>query len=171
MFDSRLATDVVAAASRPGSMLHGEQHWKAVAWAGLQLSQEVAGCDRELVLLFALFHDSRRDNEGFDPEHGLRGGELARSMHGQVFDLEPERLELLADTCTHHDKGETSSDPTVGACWDADRLNLWRVGIEPDPRLLSTSAAREPALIDEARAFHGRGYDWPALFAGYSTSS
>jgi len=31
----------------------------------------------------------------------------------------------------------------VGACWDADRFNLWRVGIEPDPRYLSTPAARD----------------------------
>jgi uncharacterized protein len=161
--DPVLATEVVSASSRPGSPDHGEQHWKAVAWAGLRLAA-TEPCDLELVLLFALFHDSRRFNEYHDPEHGLRGGELARSMCGRAFDLEPERLELLADACTRHDKGATSSDPTVGVCWDADRLNLWRVGIVPDPRLLSTPGARRRELIEEARTFHGRQYDWPDLF-------
>ena len=36
---------------------------------------------------------------------------------------------------------------TIAVCWDADRLNLWRVYITPDPRLLSTKAARDPELI------------------------
>jgi hypothetical protein len=35
-----------------------------------------------------------------------------------------------------------TDDPTVGACWDADRLDLPRVGVTVDPRLLSTAAAR-----------------------------
>jgi uncharacterized protein len=36
---------------------------------------------------------------------------------------------------------------TVLTCWDADRLDLGRVGIRPAPRLLCTSAARDPATI------------------------
>ena len=41
-----------------------------------------------------------------------------------------------------HADGTVSSDPTVGACWDADRLDLPRVGITPRPELFSTEAAR-----------------------------
>jgi hypothetical protein len=33
------------------------------------------------------------------------------------------------------------SDPTLAVCLDADRLNLGRVGITPDPLRLSTSTA------------------------------
>jgi uncharacterized protein len=121
----------------------------------------IPGCDPELVLLFALFHDSRRFNEFTDPEHGLRGGELARSM----LNLEPERIELLADACTRHDKGFVSDDPTVGTCWDADRLNLWRVGIRPKASLLSTAPA--PLLVDESAAYHGMRLEWHALFSLY----
>jgi uncharacterized protein len=133
-----LTEAVVAAASRLRSHHHGEQHSKAVAWAGLQLAPHAVACDSELVLLFAPFHDPRRYNEYSDPEHGLRGGELARSM----LDLEPQRIEL-GDACTRHDKGLVSDDPTVGACWDADRLNPWRVGHVPNPVLLSTEQAVE----------------------------
>src|SRR3712207_2894176 len=112
MLDPRLARAVVAAASRPQSRDHGEQHWKAVAWAGLELSRRAEGCDAELVLLFALFHDSRRHNEYHDPEHGLRGGELARAMCGDAFEPDPDRLDMLVDACTRHDKGEVSADAT-----------------------------------------------------------
>ena len=131
-----------------------------------QLIRAASDCDAELVLLFALFHDSRRFNEFHDPDHGSRGGELAREMCGTAFQLEPDRLATLADACTRHDKGQTAGDTTTGVCWDADRLNLWRVGITPDPRLLSTSTASD--LITEAREFHGRRYDWESLFAAYA---
>jgi uncharacterized protein len=38
---------------------------------------------------------------------------------------------------------ETATDPTVGCCFDADRLDLARCGITPNPELLSTEAVRE----------------------------
>jgi hypothetical protein len=40
-----------------------------------------------------------------------------------------------------------STDPTVGVCFDADRLDLGRVGIEPDPELMSTEAGRKRTLL------------------------
>jgi uncharacterized protein len=54
---------------------------------------------------------------------------------------------LLGFACEEHTNGGVAPDPTVGACWDADRLNLWRVGIRPDPRLLTTGAARSEGRI------------------------
>jgi uncharacterized protein len=35
-------------------------------------------------------------------------------------------------------------------CWDADRLDLGRVGIRPDPARLCNEAARHPKLLSEA---------------------
>jgi uncharacterized protein len=165
--DPSLATQIIARSTRSESRDHGEQHWKAVAWAGLGLAPQVEGCDAELVLLFALFHDSQRFNEFHDPEHGLRGGQLAQEMSG-ALQLDEQRLARLVDACTRHDKGEISDDPTIGVCWDADRLNLWRVYKTPDPRLLSTKVARDPALIAEAASFHGRQYSWKDLFGSYT---
>ncbi len=167
--DSSLAPLVVARSTRPGSRDHGEQHWKAVAWAGLGLARQVEGCDSELVLLFALLHDTQRFNEQRDPQHGLRAAQFALELSSEgVLTLDDERLGVLVDACTRHDKGYVSDDPTTGACWDADRLNLWRVGITPEARLLSTSPAREPELIDEARLFHGLSYSWDDLFESFA---
>ena len=43
----------------------------------------------------------------------------------------------------HHSDGRVDADVTVQTCWDADRLDLGRVGKRPDPRLLCTPAARD----------------------------
>ena len=42
------------------------------------------------------------------------------------------------------------ADPTVLTCWDADRLDLGRVGITPRAEKLCTSAACNPAVMAKA---------------------
>jgi hypothetical protein len=42
---------------------------------------------------------------------------------------------------THHSNGAVDADPTIQTCWDADRLDLGRVGIKPPARYLSLEAA------------------------------
>ena len=121
---------------------HGVVHWARVFENGLRVA-ETNGADREVVALFALFHDSRRVNEYCDDGHGLRGGEFARSLRGSLVHLDDARFELLFEACRLHTDGHTTGDPTLLACWDADRLDLGRVGITPDPHRLCTDAARE----------------------------
>jgi uncharacterized protein len=43
-----------------------------------------------------------------------------------------------------------TGDITVLTCWDADRLDLGRVGIRPAAHRLCTDAARDPAMIEWA---------------------
>jgi uncharacterized protein len=126
----------------PKEGIHGPRHWMRVSQVGLQLAQ-ACGADAEVVHMFALFHDSRRENEDCDPDHGRRGAELARSMlDTHLLHLNRAQFELLRYACVHHTDGTTSTDPTIGCCWDADRLDLGRVGIEPAARYLSTAAAK-----------------------------
>src|SRR6478609_7791580 len=73
---------------------HGVLHWARVLENGLRIA-EANGADREVVTLFALFHDSRRVNEDRDEGHGLRGGELARSLRGELVHLDDDRFEML----------------------------------------------------------------------------
>jgi uncharacterized protein len=105
-----------------------------------------------VVRLFALFHDARRVNEWRDPGHGQRGGELARSLRGSLVQLDDARFELLYEACRLHTDGFTEGDPTLQACWDADRLDLGRVGIIPKPHRLCTDAARSLISWSHARA-------------------
>jgi uncharacterized protein len=53
------------------------------------------------------------------------------------------QVETLCAALVDHDRGLVSDDPTVGVCWDGDRLDLTRLGVRPRPELLSTVAAKQ----------------------------
>ena len=118
--------------------MHGPQHWKQVEKNGLMLAKETKA-DEIIIKLFSLFHDSRRKNENIDCWHGLRGYELAKSMKGIHFDLPDLSFKILMDACIYHPCGWQSSDITTATCWDADRLDLPRVGIIPNPDKMGTA--------------------------------
>lgn len=132
-----------------GETAHGPEHWRQVAFNGLLLAR-TTGADPVVVRLFALFHDARRFDEWEDPEHGPRGAELAREWRGEKYELDDRRFDLLVRACREHTSAHApTGDPTVDTCLDADRLDLARVGILPDPDRLLTDAAR--ALARRAR--------------------
>jgi uncharacterized protein len=133
---------------------HGIVHWARVLENGLRIA-EITGADQEVVTLFALFHDSRRVNESRDQGHGLRGAELAHSLRGSLVHLDNTRFDLLFEACRLHTDGHTDGDPTLQTCWDADRLDLGRVGITPTPHRLCTDAAREILVWSNTRATEG----------------
>ena len=145
---------------------HGVVHWARVLENGLRVA-EATGADREVVRLFALFHDSRRVNEYHDDGHGLRGGEFARSLRGSLVYLDDARFELLFEACRLHTDGHTTGDPTLLACWDADRLDLGRVGITPEPHRLCTDAAR--GLLPWAHDRAVGGHVPTEVLAGWGT--
>jgi len=125
--------------------IHGWPHWVRVRENGLALAA-VTGADPLVVELFALFHDIARWNDGFDPGHGRRGAEMAALFAAELGGLDASRLELLQLACAHHTDGTIDGDVTVLTCWDADRLDLGRVGTVPRPDRLCTEAARDPAI-------------------------
>jgi uncharacterized protein len=155
---------VAAGARLASSYDHGERHWRAVAAVGRRLVEGTPGADAELVFLFALFHDARRVNEHTDPEHGARGAALAR----ELLDLDPARLAVLREACTRHNGARNSDHPTIGCCFDADRLNLPRVGIEPDAQYLSTLAALDENVAAWARTVHDQAPSWDELLTAFA---
>ncbi|KIQ96264.1 hypothetical protein [Lysobacter sp. A03] len=132
---------------------HGFPHWARVYRHGLYVGRAV-GADLRVVELFAFLHDSQRENEYTDPEHGSRAAHYACWLRSKGrFELDAPALDLLVAACQGHSDGHQLADPTVMACWDADRLDLGRVGIRPDPRRLCTVPARDPGYL--ARAWRG----------------
>jgi len=121
-------------------------HWARVLETGVRLAAST-GARVQVVRLFAVFHDSRRTNEGRDPGHGRCGAALAAVLRGKFFQMSDEDFELLRIACTEHTMGKTVGDVTVQTCWDADRLDLGRVGIIPHPKYLCTKAAKDRAMI------------------------
>lgn len=126
--------------------IHGVSHWARVRQNGLYLCRST-GANVQVVELFAFLHDSCRQNDGHDPEHGARAADFAQSLHGSVFTLPDDEFTVLVEACQGHTHGRYSGNVTVQTCWDADRLDLGRVGIKPLAERLCTSAAKNPEMI------------------------
>ncbi len=126
---------------------HGIAHWARVVENGRLLAKQT--CARlDVVELFAVLHDGRRRNEGWDDNHGRRGAELADELrHRRLFEIDDAGFDLLYQACSRHTDGSTQADITIQTCWDADRLDLGRVGIMPLEKFLCTHPAHHPRVI------------------------
>ena len=128
------------------SPYHGVYHWSSVGTYGMVLAG-ANGADTTVVQLFALLHDSRRYDEDADPQHGKRAAQWVKSLwkrgYPGIHELTIAQLAMLVSAIESHSDGYTTDNVTVGTCWDADRLDLGRVGIMPAARLLSTHHAKD----------------------------
>jgi uncharacterized protein len=129
-----------AFANRPyESDIHGIEHWHQVEYNGMMLAPRT-GADIDIVRLFAIFHDSKRFDDGHDPEHGERGAEFAKECReAKLFEIDDARFEKLYHACKFHTHEHSNDDPTISTCYDADRLDLGRVGFPLDPEKMATS--------------------------------
>ena len=140
----RLIEKLSVASKMFHSRLHGIDHWKRVEKNGLNLSR-VTRADTQIVICFAYFHDCMRMSEGNDSEHGKRGAEYAKTLRKDFLDLTDEQFDILYYACEWHTKGRHTDNVTIGTCWDADRLDLGRVGIIPSAKDLMTDEAKRIA--------------------------
>ncbi|MFA4929959.1 MAG: hypothetical protein WC558_15690 [Patulibacter sp.] len=143
------------------SAIHGPSHWRAVGAVAAELagtsraepgttSATTVEPDRELLLLFALLHDAMREDDGRDLEHGPRAEILLERLRADgTIALSEARAAVLAEALRDHTNGTLSPEPTIGICWDADRLLIGRVGIVPDARFCSTAEGRRRAIAGE----------------------
>jgi uncharacterized protein len=77
----------------------------------------------------------------------MRAARLAARLNKEHLGLAEHELELLDRACRYHDRGMITKEPTIGTCWDADRLDLWRLDCRPDRSYLSTEAAMDEEVI------------------------
>ena len=68
---------------------------------------------------------------------------MRQLINSELLKISPEQAKQLIFAIAFHNNGDISDDPTIGVCWDADRLDLPRVNILPDAKYLSTQAAKD----------------------------
>jgi uncharacterized protein len=141
------------------SDIHGLHHWQTVERNGHYLAQ-FTGADVEVISYFAHFHDCMRENEDRDPEHGLRGAVFAEKYR-TLIDLTDLQFKQMTDACEAHTGGRKMSCSTIATCWDADRLDLGRVGIPPASEFLFSEEAKR---IADLRDFSVLGLNPSSLF-------
>lgn len=133
------------------SGIHGHDHWMRVVENGLDIANHTPGVDKTVVELFGLLHDTQRWGDGEDRYHGPRAAEFLDKIVNELHITE-KQYELLRYAIEHHTDELHNSDPTIGACYDSDRLDLGRVGKAPNPDYLNTNYAKSLApyaFIDE----------------------
>jgi uncharacterized protein len=118
---------------------------------GLRLAR-VNGANQKIVTLFAFTHDMARTNEGSDYKHGPNAAQRIKEelLGREFFTLTEPELDLLLYAVEEHTNGLLMADITVQTCWDADRLDLNRVGIQPARYKLCTPQARDPEVLEWA---------------------
>jgi uncharacterized protein len=151
----RFFTAILEQYRLPPAGVHGVSHWARVAENGRRLA-DLTGAHRDIVTLFAYLHDACRASEDWDPERGPRAAELAARWRGTYFDLARQSFDLLYTACAAQGDGLLEGHITLQTCWDADRLDIGRVGMAVIPSRLCTPAARDHEMIEWAdrRARH-----------------
>jgi uncharacterized protein len=130
--------------------MHGIGHWSRV-WRNAREMCEVMDLPMNVPCLFSFFHDSQRFDKRSDIEHGHRAVQwLDRLYANRKLNIKASEFHLLCVAIEGHSHGKTVADPIVQVCWDADRLDLGRVGMRPDPRYLCTEHAKKPDTIRRA---------------------
>ena len=126
--------------------VHGWAHWQRVRENGAELAGH-NGADQDIVRLFSVLHDCCRENDGWDPEHGPRAAEFTESLRPGLIEASDGEFAILLTAIRGHTESIHTADLTIGTCWDADRLDIGRVGKQPDRRFLNTAVAKREGMI------------------------
>lgn len=139
--------------------LHGPAHWTRVQRFGRELATlcQLNEWESRCIEVFALTHDLGRIDDGRDKQHPIAGNELFISNSTNLFpDLDYQQIEIIRTAVLHHSDGITAGKAfelgifdhinhdeeaiieMMGCCWDADRLDLLRLYMDPDPKYMST---------------------------------
>lgn len=122
---------------------HGLSHWQRVERNGIILSTENGvvreGVNIKVVRAFAYLHDKCRVDDWEDIEHGVRVADMLPGIRNTVLkDFTDDEVALLQQACRYHTTKRRTVNATIDICFDADRLDLGRVGIDPNPRKMAT---------------------------------
>ena len=131
--------------------IHGVAHWARVLENGRMLYNEYKNeANIHIIELFAILHDSKRQNDLRDKDHGKRSADFAATLQENLFHLSDDDFKLLYEACYFHSMNKHTDNKTIQICWDSDRLDLARVLIKPDAKYLFTKKAKETDTISWA---------------------
>lgn len=141
---------------------HGLPHWQRVERNGILLSLDKhkgryiinKGIRLNVVRAFAYLHDKCRIDNYSDWKHGERAARMLHNIRDSIlFELDDEEFSLLETACRLHTTTHKTGNLTIDTCFDADRLDLNRVGIIPEPNRMATEKgayyARDPEAFNE----------------------
>lgn len=134
------------------STIHCLDHFQRVEKLGHMIADNNQA-DKEVISLFAYLHDARRENDLADIGHGRRAALLLDELiAADIISITDKQYDQLKIALSCHELGHAKSDDlTIQTCWDADRLDLWRDGITPNPDLMFTKFGKSEEMINFAK--------------------
>ena len=140
--------------------LHGMPHWQRVERNGELLA--TPACDLTVIRCFAYLHDSCRRDNGVDREHGPRAAVFIETLRDSYLkSLTDQQFALLKEAIKKHTSHRRTGIPTIDACFDADRLDLVRVGFWPNPEKMASEKGKQfAANFDEYMKTSGYDYSF-----------
>jgi uncharacterized protein len=133
--------------------IHGIRHWQNVFY-NTQILSSHYNINSEVFELFSLLHDSKREDEYLDRHHGKRAAAFVEELiqNNIINNLSQQDVDRLRYACANHTYSDKKpplyNDLIVQICFDSDRLDIGRVGVEVDPYYLSTSYAKKLILLN-----------------------
>lgn len=126
---------------------HGIKHWERV-YHNTQLLSNYYNIKSDVFELFSLLHDSKREDEYEDLKHGKRAALFVKELvNSEIINISKEDKNRLVFACSNHTvtntKAKLFNDLIVQICFDADRLDIGRVGIIPEEKYFCTDFAKE----------------------------
>lgn len=151
--------------AKHNSQLHGVTHWTRVHRYGLLLADSLKLSEEErlAIALFGWTHDLARTDDNGGNQHSIDGAKYIQYVTDRLFSDFPETtLDVVTTAIRYHSDGMNAEEAlyelpivdnstwsrestlnTIGCCWDADRLDLLRLGIVPDESMMSTPYWKE----------------------------
>lgn len=129
--------------------VNGPDHWQRV-WENAQILIPKTKANETVVELFCFLHDCCRIHSGHEPAHGHAAKMFIRQHQKEFSFLSKNEYQMLLTACAEHTHMNHSENITIATCWDANRLDLGRLGICPKAQFLSTEAAKNLELIERA---------------------
>ena len=126
---------------------HGITHWLNV-YRNTKILSSHYNIQSDVFELFSILHDSKRENDYKDKDHPIRAYNFTRKLISKKLiklSKKEEKILLFAikNHSITHPQGKMINNLIVKICLDSDRLDLIRVGINPDPQFLFTDYAKE----------------------------
>lgn len=85
---------------------------------------------------------------------------MTRFYRAGLIPITLPQYEAALLACQTHTEAAPTKRAVLGVCYDADRLNLWRVCVRPEPAYLSTKAGKEMARTNATQNLHVTPCTW-----------
>ena len=127
--------------------VHGMGHLRRVSSTAGRMAA-ILDEDIESAVVGGFLHDCARTDDGGGTSHAHSSAQLAKDIMITCY----PHLDIarLCRGIAQHADGMITDDPLIGCVWDADRLDLSRLGIEVDLDLLSTFVARRLVMLQRS---------------------